>query len=513
MNHFFRYTLAAIFIAAIFCGCGSSNNPSTNPIIPISDETTHQSWGAYDIIIDSESESIEIIPKRDAMFHFNINGYLDMCVGGCFNFWITDINGTVLTIDLQLQNPVALDGYDVRIIFTHLNGKTVLNPDSYTNLWDPPSTPEIANPFIAFMKHDTMRHFGPAPTSDKQILSIDFPPGSIGATTFIIDASHPTNCKDVYEINSMNFTGNLTPTGGTGTISCKVLDHQDDVEAVVADTVELTGGISVLNFAGADTWEVEITNSEGAPEGIYIVQIKSASPNPLAISTYNYVEIEVGSGSSDPCDGSVNFLVSGDGNWLVDGTIDLDGFDGEQFMSNFMNYVPSGPAANYNTVYYWGGRGGSFSNGLTWRLQAIAESLGYTWRKQELGDLNLDDVRIIIWPALGHGGITNPPTDDEINALRNLLDEGGRMVITSEYNSTPEAIAWINVQLSRLGSSIIKTEEKTMTNTGLVPEPCDALTNGINSVYFRAWGYLETTGDAFTLFQYSNKPMVMIEAL
>ena len=87
------------------------------------------------------------------------------------------------------------------------------------------------------------------------------------------------------------------------------------------------------------------------------------------------------------------------------------------------------------------------------------------------------------------------------------------MMITTEYNSSPEAIVWINEQLSRLGSSIRKNAERTMTNAGLVPEPCDILTTGINSVYFRAWGDLETTGDAFTLFQYINKPMTMIETL
>jgi hypothetical protein len=496
-------------------GCGSTSENPTAPQIQDTTSSAHQSWGAYDMIIDLENESIEIVPNREIMYHFNINGYLGLCDGGCFKFWITDINGTVLTIDMQMENPVALDGYDVRIIFTHLNGKTVLNPDSYTNLWDPSSTPENANPFIAFMKSDPLRHFNASPSSDKQILLLDFPPGASAATTWIIDASHPSNCLDVYEINSMEFTGDLTPTGGSGIISCKVLDHQDDIEYVAADTVVLTGGIIMLDYVGAEMWEAEITNSEGAPEGDYIVLIKAMSLNPMLISTYNYVTVNVNQGSTDPCGGSVNMIVCADGNWVVDNTIDVDMYDGLQFVQNILDYEPNGAAANYNTVYYWGGHGGSFRNGNTTKLQELAENLGYTFRKQESGDLNIDDVRVLFWPGLGHGDLQNPPSDDEINAIRNLLSEGGRMIINCEYDTSSTENTWINLQLDRLGSCIRKNNEKTTLNTGLTPEECAALTNGVNSVLFRAWGYLYTVGDAFTLFydpRYTE-PMMMIETI
>ena len=507
--------IALSIILLAFAGCSSTSENPTTPQIQGTTASAHQSWGAYDMIIDLENESVEIVPNREMMWHFNINGYLGLCDGGCFKFWITDITGTVLTIDMQMENPVALNGYDVRIIFTHLNGKTVMNPDSYTNLWDPGSTPELFNPFIAFMKHDPLRHFPVRPASDKQILMLDFPPGSSAATTWIIDASHPSNCLDVYEINSMEFTGDLTPSGGSGIISCNVLDHQDDVEMVVADTVELTGGVTVLDYIGADLWEGEITNSEGAPEGDYLVPIKALSLNPATITTYNYVTVHVGSGSTDPCDGSVNMIVCGDGNWLVDGTIDHEDHDGLQFVTNILDYEPNGAAANYNTVYYWGGHGGSFRNGNTINLQGLAEDLGYTFRKQEYGDLDINDVRVLFWPALGHGDWQNQPSDDEINAIRNLLSEGGRMIITCEYDTSPTVNIWINEQLDRLGSCIRKTDLKTTTNLGLVPEECDALSNGVNSVLFRAWGYLYTVGDAFTLFYHpaNNEPVMMIETI
>ena len=507
-------TFALSVILLFTIGCSTTSESPTTPLIEDTTASEHQSWGAYDMIIDLENESIEVVPNREMMYHFNINGYLGMCPGGCFKFWIIDVSGTLLTIDMQMENPVSLDGYDVRIIFTHLNGKTVMNPDSYTNLWDPPATLEIFNPFIAFMKSDPNRHFLPSPGSDKQLLMLDFPPGASAATTWIMDASHPSNCQDVFEINGMDYTGNLTPSGGSGTISCNVLDHQDDVESVIADTVELTGGVTVLEHVSGDLYEGEITNSEGAPEGDYLVSIKAMSPNPGAISTYNYVTVHVGSGSTGPCDGSVNMIVCGDGNWLVDGTIDLDDYDGLQFMTNILDYEPDGAAANYNTVCYWGGKGGSYRNGSVAKLAGLAEDLGYTFTSQDF-DLDIDDIRILIWPALGHGDYTNPPSDDEINAIRNLLSEGGRMVITCEYDTNAEQNAFVNEQLERLGSSIRKNDGRTTTNTGLIPEECAALTTDVDSVYFRAWGYLYTIGDAFTLFWYPtiDEPVMMIETI
>lgn len=508
-------TLALSAILLFTIGCSTTTNAPTLPQIDNTTASEHQSWGAYDMIIDLENESIEIVPNREMMYHFNINGYLGMCTGGCFKFWIIDVSGTVLTIDMQMENPVALNGYDVRIIFTHLNGKTVLNPDSYTDLWDPGPTPEIFNPFIAFMKHNPARHFPGSPATDKQLMLLDFPPGASAATTWIMDASHPSNCQDVYEINSMDYVGNLTPVGGSGIISCNVLDHQDDVESVIADTVELTGGVTVLEYASADLWEAEILNSESASEGDYLIPIKATSPNPGAISTYNYVTVHVGPGTSDPCGGSVNMIVCGDGNWVVDDTIGEDPYDGIQFMQNILDYEPNGAAANYNTVYYWGGHGGSFLNGPTTKLQNIVEDLGYTFRKQATGDLDIDDVRVMFWPALGKGDYTNPPSDDEINAMRNLMSEGGRIIINCEYSTTPLENEWINLQLERLGSYIRKNNDDTRTNTGLVPEECAALTNGVDSVLFRAWGYLYTVGDAFTLFYdpSNNDPMMMIETI
>ena len=392
------------------------------------DGNHHESWGAYNMTIDPMAGKIEITPDRETMYHFNVTNYMSLCTGGCFSFRIVGIVGTVLEIEMTIKNPVKITAYDVRIIFTKLNGKTVVNPDSYTDLFDPPSTPETINPFIAFRKEDPNRMFPQSPGFDKETVFIDFPPGASAATSWIIDASAPSNCGDPYEVNDMQYSGNLTPSGGLGTISCVVLDHQDDVSAVIVDTTPLNGGFSTMELTPALRWETQITNSQGAPQGDYLCLIKAKSYDPSNALTDNYVTVAVNEGQGGACDGAMNFFVASDGNWMVDGTIET--FEGQQLINNLLDYAPSGPAANYHTVYYWSGKGGSFRNGWTAHIQSIAEGLGYTFRQQDGGDLNISDVRVMFWPALGSGDMSVQASDAEIDAMKNLLAEGGRIIIT-----------------------------------------------------------------------------------
>ena len=495
-------TTVFIMIGLSLTGCSSQNRMPNAPDMQSGEQSNHDSWGAYEMFIDTDAKTIEIIPDRETMFHFNVTSYMSMCPGGCFTFRIVNIVGTVLEIEMTLKNPVKLNAYDVRIIFTRLYGKTVMNPDSYTDLFDPPSTPETINPFIAFRREDPDRRFPESPSSDTETLFIDFPPGTPSSASWIIDASFPANCGEPYEINNMNFSGRLTPSGGTGIISCVVLDHQDNITSVTVDTTPITGGISSMNQTPMETWETQITNSQGAPVGDYPCLIKAQSPDPSNASTYNYVIVIVSEETGEACEGALNFFVTSDGNWVVESTIEQE--SNKQLLTNLLDYTPSGPAVNYHTFYYWGGKGGSFRNGSTINAQLIAESLGYTFRKQEYGDLDLTDVRVLFWPALGSGDTSNQPSDTEINAMKNLLAEGGRIIISFEYDITsPDVDAFINNQFQRLGTSIRKLPGGEPTNLALTPEECEAFSHDIGKVLFRAWGYIDVPAPEAEVLYYS----------
>ena len=185
---------ALIFVAA----CSSSNqNPISSKDSNIgsvnfpssADELQNGKnfLGSYIMTFDPETWETEVVPDRSStVLHFNITGYLfsPPCPSaGCFQCTITDWTDNILTIDLVLANPTSLAPYDVRQVFTHLNGKTNLNPDGYTDIFDPPSTPEEINPFIAYAKDEPNRRFPAGPWSIiHEELIIEFPVGALAAT-------------------------------------------------------------------------------------------------------------------------------------------------------------------------------------------------------------------------------------------------------------------------------------------------------------------------------------------
>ena len=298
MRYYFLF-LIAFSILCMNIGCSGSSRNSTNPespSIPQAESNPAKTEIIYSgtFEIDMSNMSIKNTENRIPDYVYNITGFLaGGCPGGCFRFRILRIIGTVIEIELTIENPSKIQVYDVRLAYTNLFGKTVLNPDSYTDFLGAPITKIY--PFTAFMKERDDRAFPPGPGStDTEILLLDFPPGSIAAVNYVATASFPSNCGEPYGISDMKQTGTLTTSGGSAIISCRVDDHQSDVSRVDLDARPFTGtAIRMMPSAVADYFEANISNTEGAPVGTYIQLIMAQSPNPQNIRTYNYVEITV----------------------------------------------------------------------------------------------------------------------------------------------------------------------------------------------------------------------------
>jgi len=282
-----------IVLTILLSGCSSSQDPISQPDIE-SGNTSFLYSGTFDI----DLETLSITQKnRQSDTVYDITGFLpDKCPGGCFRYRIVNVVGTVLEIELTIENPLAIQVYDVRLVYTDLFGKTVLNQDSYTDF---PGTPITQiSPFTAFAKETADRAFPTGPGGiDTETLLLDFPPGSQSAVNYSITAHLPGQTPEPYEISDMSQTGTLTPTGGNAIIRCDVDDHQDNVSAVYLDARPFTGNIAVLqpDVQNPGYWKVEISNTAGAPEGNYKQLIMARSPNPQNINIYNYVEINVSS--------------------------------------------------------------------------------------------------------------------------------------------------------------------------------------------------------------------------
>ena len=287
-------------IAFIFVlGCSGKSISPTSPIESFTDQTEKSNEQSIlytgTFTIDPVNLTIENVENRNPEWVYNIKPFLgSQCPGGCFRFRILSVVGSVIEIELTLENPMKIQAYDVRVAYTNLFGKTILNPDSYTDFLGTPIFKIY--PFTAFMKEREDRAFPPGPgATDTEIIYIDFPPGSISAVNYVVTASFPSNCAEPYEINEMSQTGDLTPSGGSAVISARVLDHKDNISRVGLDARPFVGTPVEMfpNVTAPDYFEVEISNTRGAPVGIYNQLIMAQSSNPQNISTYNYVQIEV----------------------------------------------------------------------------------------------------------------------------------------------------------------------------------------------------------------------------
>ncbi len=298
------FLLAAI-VSLIIAGCSSSSKLPTqpnSPDLPQAEYSTPETDVLYSgtFEIDLETQTISTTDRQSDTV-YDITWLLpDKCPGGCFRFAIVDIVGSVLEIELTLENPLAIQAYDLRVEYLNLYGKVVINPDSYTDflgsqIWN-------IHPFTAFAKEIPDRAFPLGPGGiDTETLFLDCPPGSGAYVNYAITAHLPDQTPEPYEISDMSQTGELTPDGGSAIIRCRVDDHQDDISTVNLNAIPFTGApVEMLpDVTAPGYYEVEISNTEGAPVGDYIQMIMAQSPNPQNISTYNYVQISVTSSGLD----------------------------------------------------------------------------------------------------------------------------------------------------------------------------------------------------------------------
>ncbi|MCD6217359.1 PQQ-like beta-propeller repeat protein [bacterium] len=290
--------ILSVFVFLLgFAGCSSSSNNPAQPESPLLPQAGVSHDGAALLYqgtfeIDLETQTITQHENREASTIYDITGFLpDKCPGGCFRFSIVGVVGTVLEIELTLENPITIQVYDARVQYLDLFGKTVLNPDSYTDFLGTPITKIY--PFTAYAKDVPDRAFPVGPGGiDTETMFLDFPPGAPSAVNYAITAHLPGNTPEPYEVSEMSQSGTLTPTGGSAIIRCKVDDHQDNISGVYMNAIPFAGAPVQLVF-NDPMWEVEFSNTAGAPVGIYNQLIMALSPNGQNVSTYNYVEITV----------------------------------------------------------------------------------------------------------------------------------------------------------------------------------------------------------------------------
>ena len=69
-----------VLTATLVYGCSSGQDPMTpDPVLSLNTENAAQThlWGYFDIAIDIDSQKVEVIQKRHAMFTANVTNFLN----------------------------------------------------------------------------------------------------------------------------------------------------------------------------------------------------------------------------------------------------------------------------------------------------------------------------------------------------------------------------------------------------------------------------------------------------
>ncbi|MFH1514511.1 MAG: hypothetical protein ABIG42_03530, partial [bacterium] len=282
--------------------------------------------------------------NRESSFYLNVTAL----VGSNFSYYINGlIPPDTLDIILSLNNASGLTVYDVCIVFDKLYGKTVVNPDSYMDIFEPWDI----DPFIAFRKEIPNRSFPPIADSEQLLLRY---PGGNPMVDFFIIAHLGANTGGVYQISDWQIDGLLTTIGGQVNVDVHVLDHQGNVTSVVAATNALTGGLTFFTQTGnPEIWEGIISNIQHAPVGVYTIPIMAKSPSSPTYQTYNYFDLEVVP-ATDATTFSIDIGISGDDVFPAVETYSQGhhsfAADGDNFYLAF--YASNGTTSAEGAVYF-----------------------------------------------------------------------------------------------------------------------------------------------------------------
>ncbi len=359
-----RNFLLLSIVILLLAGCSKTSN--INPVAPgevmnpapqISQDTHNNRylWGLWDVIIDHETLTAEIVPVRNAGMHFNVVKLLeDAPCQTCLRIEEIDIkNGNELFARLLIKHPLAPNltfcAFDVRGIFITEGDYSfpvsnrliawddtnwrVINPDGYTALFNPPEFPtsttipyvltyyqgkcatsyflnSTLNAYWAFATGADRRLFGAGDPWTQRVIWIKVPSDqAITQFGYAIDASwfpaenvqNPwvdfppeANCLEPYDIQC-SMSGELIPgTYSEADVLIDIYDHQgfETIESVTVESPDLFSG------------EIELTYDQALLDGGYRFTGALTNENLADLGEYPAL-VKVTDTQSDPNHGAV----------------------------------------------------------------------------------------------------------------------------------------------------------------------------------------------------------------
>lgn len=296
MRHYRWGLILLTLLLSISFGCSADKNstpltPSNDTNLPadISGEN-HAIMASGTFEINPEDMTIQDVSDRVGSFHYNITTF----IGGYFKYFIENINGPVWTIRLELENPTDIQVHDVRIIYTNLYGKQVVNADGFTNFLDLSGGSDY-NPFHYFAKEYGNQAFpiGPGAIETEELV-LYWPAGAQWYVTYAIECSLGGNAAEPIKISEISQVGDITPAGGGKIITCNIDDWQDDISSVfICANDFLSEDLEMYKHSDTNTYIGSLINLNGVEPDDYVVWIRAESDNPNDIKLWTPFTVTV----------------------------------------------------------------------------------------------------------------------------------------------------------------------------------------------------------------------------
>ncbi|HDS29629.1 MAG TPA: hypothetical protein ENN67_01160 [Firmicutes bacterium] len=303
-------TIGFLFLLTFFFpfiyGCGSNENGQLSPYEPpvllqnaVSSGADTVTWGTWKIRCTEESDDnpaeVQAIPLRTADIHVDVAGLLKppKCVN-CMDVEIVSIEESEWTLLVTLSNPTLHTAYDVRGIFPGVEGPKILNPSSYTGMFDIDGNSSTYNPYVVFETGNPFRAWEPM-ESHSQTFTFSKDSGEkFTDLIYVVAVSWPEPQDEIVELRNPHSTGPLLTDGMSPVnFNVEVLDWQDDVEYVIINLEPVNGGAyTQMDPIGDGIYQYYSYAAYGLTPGTAELLIAAKSLGSPRI-TYNYLTVEI----------------------------------------------------------------------------------------------------------------------------------------------------------------------------------------------------------------------------
>jgi len=283
--------ICLILTAFLMIGCSESNivpvgtdiSDHSQPIA--SDIGQHQFLGEYILDFDADSLTAEVHPSRNLSAHFNVTNKIHYPQLSNIDW---DPVSSILNLDVTLENPFPFTVYDVRLIIMSTDSHVLLEPDSWTGLFDPPGG-DLYNGFKMVNTGDQSEFSGHSQATVN--VSILIPMGNF-SVPFAIDASAPGHCVEPYHVSELTYGEIYEYAGSSTTGYLTVLDHQNDADNVSFICPDVCGAVQ-FDYDTDNVWTAEISNVLGAPKGSYVALVVARQGHSGELAIFRYTVLEV----------------------------------------------------------------------------------------------------------------------------------------------------------------------------------------------------------------------------